>query len=376
MQEGECSIFYKGSVLRLVPATSEPTVFMLQIYYLPDERMVEPDDAITILDASLAAGIPHTHVCGGSARCSTCRVMVLEGQDYCAPRTVEEQKLAEQLGFAPNIRLACQTQIIRDGRITLRRLSLDTDDVALFHDQALGGIAPRFMGQEKQLAILFADIRGFTAFSESLLPYDVIYVLNRYFRRMGRVIQQHGGTINAYMGDGLMALFGVEQGDRPVERAVRAALDMLTALEELNPSLEALYHHRLRIGIGIHYGWAVFGSVGDPHSPKVTAIGDAVNLASRIESANKTLGTTFLISEEAYQEVKAQVQVQDCHHVALPGKSGEYALYELNGIVPPEPDYQLLSVADAGGARSPRTNWLQAIWRGFCNWLQRLFGKF
>lgn len=305
---------------------------MLQIHYLPDQRTVDAGQAFTLLDVSLEAGIPHTHVCGGNARCSTCRVLILEGQEHCAPRTSAEQSLAKQLQFDLNVRLACQTEIQGEGTIKLRRLSLDAHDLELFHNQAIGKMSPHVMGQEQQIAILFADIRGFTSFSEALLPYDVIYILNRYFQLMGQVISRHNGTINVYMGDGLMALFGVDRPDRAVECAIRAGLDMLQAVDELNPSIEALYQHRLRIGIGIHYGWTVLGAIGDPKNPKMTAIGDAVNLASRIEAANKQVGTMFLISEEAYQQVKDQVVVNQSFEVKLPGKTGEYSLHEVIDI--------------------------------------------
>lgn len=307
---------------------------MLKIHYLPDQRVVESGQAYTILDASLEAGIPHTHVCGGNARCSTCRVLIVAGQEHCAPRTLAEQELAEKLKLDHTVRLACQTEMIGDGTITVKRLSLDTDDLTLFHNQALGKQAPSVMGQEKHVAILFADIRGFTSFSEAMLPYDVIYVLNRYFQRMAEVINRHGGMINVYMGDGLMALFGIDNPDRAVEQAIRAGLGMLEAVELLNPSLEQLYQRQLRIGIGVHYGCVVLGTIGDPKNPKMTAIGDAVNLASRIETANKSLGTTFLISTAAWQAVGSQVQIRQSFQVSLPGKSGEYHLHEVVNITP------------------------------------------
>lgn len=336
----------------------------MQIYYLPDRRLVEAEQVSTLLDAALAAGIPHTHVCGGNARCSTCRVLILEGEEYCAPRTEAEEALATQLGFEPAVRLACQTAIAQSGNITLRRLSLDAEDLALFFDQATGKTAPQIMGQEKHVAILFADIRGFTTFSESLPPYDVMYVLNRYFQRMAQVINRHGGTINVYMGDGLMALFGVDNPNRSVERAVRAGVEMLAALEDLNPSLEMLYRRRLRIGIGIHYGGTVIGTIGDPSSPKMTAIGDAVNLASRIETANKQLGTQLLISEAAYQETKNHVIVNGCFQVQLAGKSGEYGVYEVTGVTPPTAiDYWSAKLASVSrqGMMTAISQWLATL---------------
>jgi len=305
---------------------------MPQIYYLPDERLVDVEEGETILEASRLAGIPHVHVCGGSARCSTCRVLIVEGLEHCAPPNDAELKLTNRLHFNPMLRLACQTQLYGEGKVTVRRLTLDMEDMEIAQGQALGQESLGIVGEEKLIAILFADIRGFTTFAEMLPPYDVIYVLNRYFRQMGAVIDRYGGTINNYMGDGLMALFGVENPDRAAERAVRAGVEMLQAIDKFNDYLEPLYHHRLKIGIGIHYGNVVMGTVGSATSQTMTAIGDAVNFASRIEAANKQMGTAFLISEAAYLLVKEQVMVSQSLHVSIPGKRGKYLLYEVTDI--------------------------------------------
>ncbi|MEX0271532.1 adenylate/guanylate cyclase domain-containing protein [Leptolyngbyaceae cyanobacterium UHCC 1019] len=347
---------------------------MTQIFYLPDQKLIETEDANTLLTAALEAGIPHTHACGGNARCSTCRVLILDGQEFCAPRTPEEQVLADQLGFEPCVRLACQTMITREGKITLRRLSLDVEDVAIFFDQVSKKVAPSMLGQEKHVAILFADIRGFTSFSEAVLPYDVIYVLNRYFQRMAEVINRYGGTINVYMGDGFMALFGVDNPDRAAERAIRAGVAMLAALEELNPSLEGLYQRRLQIGIGVHYGWTVIGTIGDPKNPKMTAIGDAVNLASRIEAANKPLGTTFLISKEAYTEAKDHVLVGQAFQVEIPGKSGEYSLYEVKDIIPSTISDEL-DILPAAKAKYRWFSPIKRLIRAVRYWVKQLMRK-
>ncbi|NJR40289.1 MAG: adenylate/guanylate cyclase domain-containing protein [Leptolyngbyaceae cyanobacterium CSU_1_4] len=306
---------------------------MPSLYYLPDERTVPADELDTILDCSLAAGIPHISICGGNARCSTCRVSVLEGLEDCQPRNHAEQAIAKQLGLDDRIRLGCQTRVTGNGTIKLRRLTLDHEDLEVIGEQIKGRIKPHALGEEKQIAILFADLRGFTTFSEALLPYDVIYVLNRYFYCMGKVIVNHGGMINNYMGDGLMALFGCDDSLKAAEHAVRAALDMVKAMEKFNLYLEAMYQQQLKIGIGIHYGEVVIGSVGaSASSQKMTAIGDAVNLASRIEAANKTLGTTLLVSEAVYRELQNQIGVSQHSAVEIPGKTGHYHLYAVMGI--------------------------------------------
>ncbi|MEG4579573.1 adenylate/guanylate cyclase domain-containing protein [Microcoleus sp. MON1_C5] len=344
---------------------------MPQIHYLPDDRTIEIDDDDIILEASLRAGIPHTHICGGSARCSTCRVLIVEGLEFCSPRTSPEEELAKKLRLEPEIRLACQTQVA-GGKVILRRLAIDSEDLESFNDEMSGKLISPPVGQEKKIAILFADIRGFTPFAESLLPYDVIYVLNRYFQKMGFAINRNGGMINNYMGDGLMALFGLENPDKAAEQAVRAGVEMLEELEKLNPYFENLYRHQLRIGIGIHCGWVVVGNLGALKNQTVTAIGDAVNLASRIEAANKQVGTSLLISEETYQEVKELAIVNQCVSVQIPGKSGEYPLYEVVGMPPLPVKIEEVSEEGEGSLWQSFVNKLLALYAVVYNWIRKI----
>ncbi len=302
---------------------------MANLFYLVEEKQVETEEAETILQASLRASIAHAHTCGGNARCSTCRVLVAQGLEHCNARNEKEQKLAERLHFGNEIRLACQTTV--SGDVKLRRLVMDEEDVELT-DQMGAGTTPTSAGEEKKLAILFADIRGFTPFAEHLLPYDVVHVLNRYYYEVGDVIKNNGGRIDNYMGDGLMALFGMEEEDQAALRAVKAGLGMIEAVEHLKPYMEAIYGRSFQIGIGVHYGEAVVGAIGATNMKRVTAIGDAVNLASRIESATKQAGARFLISEDAYDEVKEHIRTGSTVRATLPGKSGEYLLYEVMGL--------------------------------------------
>ena len=302
---------------------------MPRIRYLPDGQEVELAAGETILKGAIRAGIALAHICGGNGRCSTCRVIILEGLECCAPRNSKEQAIAEQLQFAAPIRLACQTTIT--GRVTLRRLVLDDEDVEL-SSLFIRGIEPGLTGVEKHSLILFGDIVGFTSFAEPLLPYDVIHVLNRYFHRVGEVIGRHGGHIDSYMGDGFMALF---EADDPVDgalRAIRAGLEMIEAVRGLGPYLQDLYHRSFQIRLGLHYGQVVAGTLGAPGNKKMTVIGDAVNLASRIEAANKHAGTTFLISADVYVLVKEYIQIGRTARLSLPGKSGKYNLYEVIGL--------------------------------------------
>ena len=282
-----------------------------------NEKAVEVDAATTVLQASLQNGIPHTHVCGGNAKCSTCRILILVGLEHCCPRNEKEQKMADRRNFSLNVRLACQTTI--RGDVTLRRLVLDNEDIDLVDGEIMGS-APRSVGEDRRLAILFSDIRNFTTFAEAQLPYDVIHVLNRYFNRVASVINQNHGQIDNFMGDGIMALFGLDNAPNPTLNAVNAGLEMLKQVEAMQPYFELHYKTNFRIGIGVHYGEVVLG-----------AIGDAVNFASRIESANKEAGTDFLISEDAYAQIRDDAQVGKHFDIKIKGKTGEYSLHEVVG---------------------------------------------
>jgi adenylate cyclase len=302
-----------------------PTLF---IFPNPDEiEMLEEE---SILQAGIRANVPLTHMCGGVARCSTCRVKVLEGLENCLPRNAEEQEVAEILKFPPDIRLACQTRVT--GRVKVRQLVTEVEQLdwdAIF----IQGVDPCAMGEENQILIMFGDIQGFTPFAENMMPYDVIYVLNLFFQHVGQVIDKYEGRIDAYMGDGFMALF--EKGEPKIcgLSAVKAGLEILEAVEGIQGYLEELYHRSFKVRIGLHYGQVVAGNLGFPGNKKLTVVGDAVNMASRIEAANKGAGTQFLVSEETYRLVEPQVEVGRKVKVSLPGKSGEYSLYEIKGVI-------------------------------------------
>ena len=293
---------------------------MPNVYVLPDQRLIESGRREPLLHAALRAGIPFTHACGGRGRCSTCRVVVVEGLPGCASRNPREQAIAKQLGFGPQFRLACQTVVTGD--VTVRRLVLDERDVELAdvrlresrrhrqrgraqHAGQASRQRARAVGDELSVAVMFADIRGFTAFAEAVLPYDVIHVLQRQLRDVTNAVERHGGVVTSYMGDGVMALFLDEPPDvagSRSQRAVGAGLEILARANAARPGLEELYGRSFDMNVGLHSGTAIVGTLwGDPAT--ITAIGDTVNLASRIEQANKQFGTRLLVSDAIRIEV-------------------------------------------------------------------------
>ncbi|MCB9436246.1 MAG: adenylate/guanylate cyclase domain-containing protein [Anaerolineales bacterium] len=298
------------------------------IHYIPDDVEIEVEAGTTILQASWQSNIPHTHVCGGNARCSTCRVMIIEGKDHCQPRNREEGLLARRLSFTPDIRLACQTQVTGD--VTIRRLVLDQEDIDLVA-QPEHGTREDHIGAERKVAILFSDIRNFTTFAEVVPAYDVIHILNRYFYEMDHLVQAYGGYVDNHIGDGIMALFGVEGEPDAALNAVQAGLAMLEAVERFRPYVQVMYPWDFQIGIGVHYGEVVIGTLGAINK-KMTAIGDSVNFASRIESATKDTGVHFLISEDTYYEIKDKALEVERVRLRLKGKRGEHALYAVKQL--------------------------------------------
>ena len=144
------------------------------------------------------------------------------------------------------------------------------------------------VGEAWELAIMFVDLRSFTQLAENRLPYDVVFLLNQYSTAMGQAIERAGGHPNQFVGDGIMALFGLESGPIVGSRqALEGALEMARTLEQLSRTLRHDLKEPLRIGIGIHAGQVIVGEMGYGRARYLTAIGDVVNTASRLEALSR-----------------------------------------------------------------------------------------
>ena len=185
-----------------------------------------------------------------------------------------------------------------------------------------GRIRPGLDGKRQRVCILFSDIRDFTARSEFMQPEAVIEMLKRYFTEMTQAVHRHGGTVDKFMGDGMMCFFGAPQPlERPAQSAVAAARDMLEGLARLNVSFAEQGLEPLAIGIGLHVGEAVVGHVGSDDRHEYTVIGDAVNTASRIEGLTKKLGHALVISAEAWAELENRKEFTPLGEHQLKGRS-------------------------------------------------------
>jgi class 3 adenylate cyclase/CHASE2 domain-containing sensor protein len=188
-------------------------------------------------------------------------------------------------------------------------------------------------GERKQLTALFSDIRGFTSISEKMPPEDLVHFLNEYLTAMTRIVLEHEGTVDKYMGDAIMAFYGapLEQPDHAF-RACKTAVDMINRLKELWEGWEARNLPPMNIGIGINSGEMSVGNMGSEERFDYTIMGDNVNLASRLEGINKQYGTNIVISQSTYEIVQDQpFIVRELDSVRVKGKHEPVTIYELMG---------------------------------------------
>ncbi|WP_439817365.1 adenylate/guanylate cyclase domain-containing protein [Zavarzinia sp. CC-PAN008] len=289
----------------------------------PSGRIVRVTPGTTVLEASRLAGIPHASVCGGRGRCSTCRVRVRTDPGALAPPEGEERAVLERIQAEEHVRLACQIAPRADVAVMPLLPAGAEPDTArrARHWQE---------GMEQEIVVLFADIRGFTRFSEERLPFDVVFVLNQYFRTVGEAIEGAGGFVDKFIGDGVMALFGLnstlEEGARAALEAARA---MSEGLVELNRALANDLEAPLRIGIGIHSGPVIVGTMGYARTMGLTAIGDTVNTASRLESASKDFTAELVVSRRVARRAGVDLSAFQAAKIQIRGRSEPLALFAL-----------------------------------------------
>ncbi|MCA0424298.1 MAG: adenylate/guanylate cyclase domain-containing protein [Proteobacteria bacterium] len=283
----------------------------------------------TLLEISRRNGLPHASVCGGKARCSTCRVRVVEGLESQPAPEQAERRLLAKIRAPETVRLACQLH--PTGDITVQRL-VDAGTVRERDDAFAQD--PFHWGVERTITVMFADIRGFTTISERNFLFDVVFVLNRFQADMSAAIEKNGGRIDKYLGDGLMAIFGVDGlADGGARQALAAARDMEVAVEKLNHEFNALLGATLRIGIGLHRGPALMGRIGgSPGRAALTALGDTVNTAARLEEMTKTFSVFCVASNDCTDAAGFDVSGAVAHHVAVRGREAGLTVWAINSF--------------------------------------------
>ncbi len=276
----------------------------------------------TILEIIRSHSIPHASLCGGRGRCTTCRVRVGQGcVELDRPSPLEKSALL-RIGAAPNVRLACQTRPHAPIEITpLMPANLNVDS-----EWREGGVS----GEEREIVALFVDLRGSSKFSERHLPYDVLFILNRFFLEMSDALIDSHGHYAQFEGDGLLALYGLESGlDQGCRDVLRGTVDMQKRIDQLNRKLENELREPLRIGIGIHCGQAIVGTMGPPSAPNYSAIGDCVNAAAHLQVKSKELGCVAVISDDVVRYAGTDFSRFPSQQIGLSGKQESVVVYKV-----------------------------------------------
>ena len=277
---------------RGVRAIAERRGGMINLSY-GNGRTVRVPKGLSVLEASLRYNVPHASVCGGRARCSTCRIRVIGDCSALPAPSPREAFVLNRVGASdPSIRLACQL-----------RPETDLSFFQLFMPHTMSANAhashPHRIGQERYLVSLFVDMRGSTRLAENQLPFDTVFIVNRFLGAVSQAVIECGGQPNQFVGDGMLALFGLAANPRTASRqALRAAAIIAANIDELNQFLSHDLREPIRFGIGIHGGEVIIGDIGYRDHMVFTALGDAVNVAARLQDMTKSIGCEAILSEE------------------------------------------------------------------------------
>ena len=286
----------------------------------------------SVLESLRLADVPHASVCGGRGRCTTCRIRVGAGAEQLNKPSELERAALARIGAPPNVRLACQSRPTSDLSIT----PLLPANATAREANTPGGVS----GTERVVTTMFLDLRGSTKLGEQKLPYDVLFILNQFFAEMAQALSESDGHYAQFAGDGLMALYGLKQTPAEGARsAFKGASLMLTRLAKLNERLGEELDEPLRVGIGIHCGEAIVGTMGPPSSPNFSAIGDNINVAARLEAKTKEFNAAMVVSVAAVELAGIAHEGASHHTVDVRGRDGDLDvitvgdLNELNALL-------------------------------------------
>jgi adenylate cyclase len=257
-------------------------------------RTVRVPKGLSVLEASLRNNVPHASVCGGRARCSTCRIRIIGDCTSLPEPSRREAFVLNRVGAGsdPAIRLACQLRPEAD--LSFFQIFLPQITAA-----SLRTSSPSHIGEERYLVSMFVDMRGSTKLAEKRLPFDTVFIVNRFLGAVSQAVIECGGQPNQFVGDGLLALFGLSTGPQTACRqALKAAAMIAANVDELNQFLKHDLRDPIQFGIGIHGGEVIIGDIGYRDHMVFTALGDAVNVAARLQDMTKSLTCEAIVSEE------------------------------------------------------------------------------
>jgi adenylate cyclase len=310
---------------RLARSLRERHRGLVRITYPNGSRQAIPI-GLSVLEASILAGIPHASPCGGRARCSLCRVHVL-GNPSLPPPQDAERRLLSRVGLDPaSVRLACQLRPLVDlSVIPLVPLGAQT----AFLNRRRQGMAP----QERFLVHMFIDLRDSTRLAETRPPHDSVFVLGRFVAAASSAVLEAGGVPNQFLGDGILALFGLRTGEREACRQALAALPSVARnVRLLNGLLAGELGEALRFGIGVHCGATIVGEIGFRDHVTFTGLGDPPNVASRLQAMTKELGCEALVSDDVFHVAGVAAGGLESHVARLRGRRVAVPARVLRGI--------------------------------------------
>jgi adenylate cyclase len=257
------------------------------IDYRADRRVRVPR-GFSILEASRWANIPHASVCGGRARCTTCRVRVWRGFEGLPLPTPIELEALKRIRAPAGIRLACQVRPTSDVAITpLLPVARALDGLRLDLNE----------GREIFVTALHIDLRDSVQLAAGRLPYDALFIIDRYIQETTAAILAHGGYVTSVAGDGIMSVFGVHTDAATAARqAIAAAEAIWRAIDQISADLADDVGAPLRFGIGLHSGLAIVGAVGPPDRASLQFLGDTGNIAARLQGLTKEMNCTMIVS--------------------------------------------------------------------------------
>jgi len=300
---------------RGVRAINERRRGMINLSY-GNGRTVRVPKGLSVLEASLRHNVPHASVCGGRARCSTCRIRIIGDHSALPEPSQREAFVLGRVGTAdPSIRLACQ---LRPGS------DLSFFQLFLPHTMSADGHEsnPTRIGQERYLVSLFVDMRGSTRLAEKRLPFDTVFIVNRFLGAVSQAVIESGGRPNQFVGDGMLALFGLATGrQQACRQALKAAALIAANVDELNKFLEHDLREPLRFGIGINGGEVIVGDIGYRDHMVFTALGDPVNVAARLQDMTKSLECEVVISDEVRATAGLDADALPQQEVAIRGRN-------------------------------------------------------
>ena len=301
---------------RGVRALNERRAGMINLSY-GNGRTVRVPKGLSVLEASLRNNVPHASVCGGRARCSTCRIRVIGDCSALPEPSKREAFVLNRVGAGsdPAIRLACQLRPETD--LSFFQIFLPQITAA-----SLRTSNPSRIGEERYLVSMFVDMRGSTKLAEKRLPFDTVFIVNRFLGAVSQAVLESGGQPNQFVGDGQLALFGL--GSTPqtaCRQALKAAAMIAVNVEELNRFLAHDLREPIRFGIGIHGGEVIIGDIGYRDHMVFTALGDAVNVAARLQDMTKALACEVVVSDEVRSTAGLAADALPQQEVAIRGRN-------------------------------------------------------